>query len=206
MLGVYFVLAERVSEGRRFLDLALSATSDEHRSTSASNCWPPSATWPPRNLISSTPSRPVNCTRARRDRRGTATARARPLHACARAFAFRRRAAGRTDGTECILHAGGSGRRLGRRRSRPDPRHSRCAGGRRGDRRRDGSGRPASLRRDRLRRVPLPGLLLEAWVAERRRQCDLAEERYRSALDIASRSGSTTTPRSRSRASAHCAP
>ena len=29
MLGVYFVLAERVSEGRRFLDLALSATSDD---------------------------------------------------------------------------------------------------------------------------------------------------------------------------------
>jgi len=35
----------------------------------------------------------------------------------------------------------------------------------------------------------LPGLLLEAWVAERHRQWDLAEERYRSALDLADRIG-----------------
>ena len=35
----------------------------------------------------------------------------------------------------------------------------------------------------------LPGLLLEAWVAERRGQSDLAEERYRSALDLAGRVG-----------------
>ena len=58
---------------------------------------------------------------------------------------------------------------------------------------------PPSFGRDRLRRVPVPALLLEAWVAERRQDGAAAADAYRRALELAGASGSATTPRSPSR-------
>ena len=46
----------------------------------------------------------------------------------------------------------------------------------------------------------VPALLLEAWVSERRQDAGGAAEAYRAAAELADASGSTTTPRSPSRA------
>ena len=55
--GWYFALAERVSEGRRFLELALDATATTSRSSCGSSCSPASATSRPRSSISTPRSR-----------------------------------------------------------------------------------------------------------------------------------------------------
>ena len=59
-LGWYFALGDRVSEGRRFLDLALAATDDGAPIECGSSSSPTSATSQPRSSTSAPRSRPVN--------------------------------------------------------------------------------------------------------------------------------------------------
>ena len=78
-LGWYFALAERVSEGRRFLELALVRDGRRRcRSSCGSSCSPTSATSRPRSSISTRRSRPASArSRSPRPlrRRGSAASR-----------------------------------------------------------------------------------------------------------------------------------
>ena len=59
-LGWYFALAERVSEGRSFLEAALAAPRTTRRSASGSSCWRSCAIWRPKSWISTPRSTLVN--------------------------------------------------------------------------------------------------------------------------------------------------
>jgi predicted ATPase/DNA-binding SARP family transcriptional activator len=190
MLGVYFVLAERVSEGRRFLNLALSATSDDapvelHVELLATLCY--------------LATEELDLESA--------------LEIGERALALAETAgAPRELGLSCftlalaLAHAGDEQRaeQMARRASATleeagDDWGAAAAGlihataaARAGDLATVDSTAAAVLRHsdaiayDAFR---LPGLLLEAWVAERRGESDVAEERYRGAQHLADRIG-----------------
>ena len=189
-LGWYFALAERVSEGRRFLELALSATSDDapvelRIELLADLCYLATEELDLDRRARGGRTRAL----ARRDRRGAEAAGARAADARARPRTVRRRSGPprwrkmRRDAFEAAGDDWGAAassliRAIGAAHA-----------GRRLHRRRDGGGRPPSLGRDRLRRVPRPGLLLEAWVAERRGDGAAAVDAYRRALELAARIG-----------------
>ena len=147
-----FALAERVSEGRRFLDLALSARRATPRSSCGSSCLPASVTSRPKSSIP-TPhgrgrTRTVAC--GLPQSHGRSGSRSYPR---ARACPIRRRGTGRRNGARRVRDARGGRRRLGGRRKQPDPCDGRRARRRRRRRRRPGGRDPSSFRRTRVRRV-----------------------------------------------------
>ena len=157
-LGWYFALADRVSEGRRFLELALSATDDDapvelRIEQLADLCYIATEEFDLGPALAAGEQRGLAC----RDRRGAMAERLRATDARARAWAIGRRRTRCHDGGRRDRRFRGGQRRLGHRSKQPHSRDRCGARRRRLHRHRDGLGRPPSLGRDRLRRVSRPG-------------------------------------------------
>ena len=192
-LGWYFALADRVSEGRRFLELALAAAGDDApRRARRSSCSPPSATSRPRSSISTRRSRRASA-RSRWPRaplrRGQLGARAPDARARGRA------GPGTVSGRAALAQEAfaafeASGDDWGVAASWRHPRDRRRAS--RATSRRSPRWRPSSA----VTRRPIgydafrvPALLLEAWVAERQADGAAAASAYRRAFELAGRIG-----------------
>ena len=186
-LGWYFVLAERVSEGRRFVELALAAASEAavelQVEALAFLCY---------------------CATEELDLEGAVAAGERGLALAADAppavAAMVRTAlslalvnAGQGERAAALADearaASRSGRgRVGRRGGQPHPCHGRRARGRRLHGGRHGGGHPPGVgRTEDSTGSRSPAILLDAWVAERRDDRAAAADAYRRAFDLAGR-------------------
>ena len=157
-LGWYFALADRVSEGRRFLELALAATDDDapvelRIEQLADLCYIATEEFDLDPALVAGRTRGL----ARRERSGSVAARLRATDALARPRAIGRRRTGRRDGGRRGRRVRGGPGRLGHRGEQPHSRDRCRARGRRLHRRRDGLGRPPPPGRGRIRRVQRPG-------------------------------------------------
>ena len=157
-LGWYFGLAERVSEGRRFLELALDAARRRRSRRSADRA----AREPllPGHRGARARGRPPGGRErafARRRRRTAPAARAGAVDPRACRRAFRRAGTGRCAGAGRVRRVRGDGRRLGPRSHQRHPRDRGGGGRRRPGGRRHGGDRPPPRRRDRVRRIPRSG-------------------------------------------------
>ena len=157
-LGWYFALAERVSEGRRFLELALAAAGDDAPVDAADRA--------ARDLCYlATEELDLDAALAAGERALALAAGAeapRQLGLAQVTLALALAGAGDAERADALARgrvrdARGGGRRLGRRGSSLIRAIGRRARRRRRDRRRDGGDGPAARGRDRLRRVPRPG-------------------------------------------------
>ena len=184
-LGWYFALAERVSEGRRFLELALAAAGDDapvelRIELLAALCYL-AAEELDLDAALAAGERALALAASARRRGSSGIAQMTLALALAQSGDQERPTPWRRGGRD----ARGGRRRLGRRGERPHPRDRSGARGGRRHRRRDGGDvrrHSDAIDYDAFR---VPGMLLEAWVAERRGDGAAAEEAYRRALELA---------------------
>ena len=191
-LGWYFALADRVSEGRRFLELSAVGHARRRAARAARRAarrplLPRDRRARSRRGARGRGARGLAC----RDRRGPVAAGIRATDARARRCAVRRRRARADAGADdAAATFDAAGDDWGIAASSAHPRRRRGARRRRRHRRRDGGDSARAFGRDRLRRVPRPGAAARGLGrgatggAARPRS-----EAYRRALELAGRVG-----------------